>query len=72
MISGPGELLSTDVRGMAEHLQLSEAISRYVQDGDTVAIEGIHASDSVRRRSRDHPPGETGSHGVEDDPGSHL
>ena len=41
MISGPGELLSTDVRGMAEHLQLSEAISRYVRDGDTVAIEGF-------------------------------
>ncbi len=26
---------------MAEHLGLSEAISRYVQDGDTVALEGF-------------------------------
>ena len=45
---------------MAEHLGLSEAVSRYVQDGDTVALEGFThlipfaaGHEIIRQRKRD-------------------
>ena len=35
---------------MADWMTLAEAITANVHDGDTLAMEGVHSSDSIRGR----------------------